>query len=254
MISLQSPSVRRCLAAIVSPTILFLSGWSSAPERFVSPAAGHISVNFPQSSSDRGAPARTAGAGSRGNTCDSSSEMQAEDASLTALTPQNNILKTVSPNPSLYLYVPPVKEKEAVFQVIDKQTEEIVYATTLTLNNRTASILKLSLPKDVQLKPDVTYHWGFFIICNPDDELQDEGIEGWIEVASLNAEIEQQLQRLKQDPIAQAKLYAQSGAWNETIALLAKQRDSHPQEWLELLKSVDLPEGVVNHPILDSEN
>lgn len=242
----------RCLVVALSPTILTLSGWSAPQERLSSPTAGQISVNFPQSSSDRSAPARSVGAGSRGSSCDETLELQAGDVPLTALTPQNNILKTISPNPSIYLYVPPAQGREAIFQVINKQTENIVYSTTLTLDHSTAGILALNLPEEIRLKPNVTYHWGFFIICNPDNELQDEGVEGWIEVEPLSTEMERQLKQVEQDPIAQAQLYAQAGAWNETMALVAELRDSNPQEWLELLRSVNLPEAAAKSPVIEA--
>ncbi|MDY7015554.1 MAG: DUF928 domain-containing protein [Cyanobacteriota bacterium] len=203
-----------------------------------------VSLTFP-TGDGRGAPGRTLGIGSRREGCiDPSSAI-----SLTALTPTNNIVKTVAGNPSIYVYVPAVKGKEAIFRVIDKEAEDILYQTTVSLDSL-PGIFKLSLPETVQLRSNVTYEWGFFIQCDPNNPLADEGIEGWLERAELTPEQEREIQQAAENPLEQAQLYAEAGVWNETLAIAVRVRNSHPTAWAELLESVGLAPEIAESPMI----
>ena len=76
-----------------------------------------VSIKFPPTE-DRGAPARTVGAGSRGSTACTNTNTATDNIgnALTAITPENNIETTVAPNPTVYVYVPQVIERTAEFQ------------------------------------------------------------------------------------------------------------------------------------------
>lgn len=152
-------------------------------------------------------------------------------------------------NPSVYIYVPAYEEKEALFRIIDKQAEEIVYETEISLNN-SPGILKLTLPETVQLESNMTYEWGFFVQCDPNDPVADEGVEGWIERTVVAPEIESEIEQAIQNPLQQAQLYAEAGIWNETLALLVQMRDSNPTVWAEFLESVGLTSDIAESPLI----
>jgi hypothetical protein len=207
-----------------------------------------VSVKFP-GGKDLGAPARTSGAGSRGPACGNpNSDAKSIPASsneiktpLTALTPQNNVLTTAVPHPSVYVYIPQAVDKKAEFRVIDIETEQVVHKKTFSLVN-TPGILKVNIPTTVKLKADNTYQWQVLVICNPKDREADKVVEGWIKHTPLTAEQTVKIQTA-QSAIEQAKLYSEFGFWNETLMILdgLRSRNSQAQaEWEELLTSVKL--------------
>jgi Domain of Unknown Function (DUF928) len=204
-----------------------------------------VSLQFP-TGSNRGAPARTTGGASRSTPC----TRQPGKIPLTALTPKNNISKTLAANPSIYIYVPALTNKTALFRAIDKETEEVVYSDTIALPNR-SGILKLTLPETVVLQPDRTYEWAFFVLCNPEDPTADEGIQGWLERTEIAPEQQAKIEAAQQQLLTQAQLYAEFGLWNETLAILAQLRDSNPTEWTELLESVGLNSEIARSSFIE---
>ncbi len=197
-----------------------------------------VAIDFPESSS-RGAPSRTRGAGSRGP-CNLIIEEKL-GVNLTAVMPKNNIGTTVSPNPTVYLYVPKSSKQNAEFAVYDwtNRVREPIYTTNISLP-QSAGIVKVNLPKNVELQPNNTYVWHFGIICDPDQRSLDYYINGWLKRTSLTPQVEAKLKELQEKPLEQAKLYAESSVWSETIATLEKSRVAYPNAWKELLQSVGL--------------
>jgi Domain of Unknown Function (DUF928) len=234
----------RIWTVILSATTLTLSSGLS-PAIAQSLPTAQASLRFP-TGGDRGAPQRTTGPASRRESCSS----QQQTIPLTAITPTNNVVKTIAANPSIYIYVPALTDKQAIFNVIDQQAEEVVYRTTISLNN-SPGILKLSLPATVQLRPNKTYEWGFFIQCDPNDPIADEGIQGWIERTALSTDKESEIQQSKQSPLKQAQLYVEAGVWQEAIAILAELRNSNPVPWTELLESVGLEPEIARSPWIE---
>ncbi|NER06639.1 MAG: DUF928 domain-containing protein [Okeania sp. SIO3C4] len=194
-------------------------------------------VTFPPTAS-RGAPSRTRGAGSRGP-CNPI--IKQELSNLTAVVPENNIGTTVSPNPTVYLYVPKSSKRKAEFALFDwtNRIREPIYKIGVSLPE-SAGIVKVSLPKTVELKPNNTYIWHFGIVCNREERALDYYINGWLERTTLKPEIEAKLKQLQEKPLEQAQLYAESSVWSETITTLEKSRITYPNAWRELLKSVGL--------------
>lgn len=223
------------LGIVLSPTLVIFPSFTSETRAQLSPQF-EVSVTFPPAS-DRGAPPRSRGAGTRGPGC--GNNMMDTGTSLTALMPENNVATTVSPNPTVYLYVPKRIEKEAEFVVFDLTNRKIIYDTTFALD-RTDGIVKVTLPETIELKSGNDYLWHFGIICNPNDPSQNEVVQGAIERVSLSVDQEAQIE--KAQPLDRAKFYAEAGVWNEAIAIVAQMRDSHPAEWAELLDSVGLGE------------
>ncbi len=195
-------------------------------------------IEFPPTSS-RGAPSRTRGAGSRGP-CNPIIEDKS-GINLTAVMPEDNIGTTVSPNPTVYLYIPKSSKQNAEFAVYDwtNRVREPIYKTSLSLP-KSAGIVKVSLPKTVELEPNNTYVWHFGIICDANQRSLDYYINGWLQRTSLTPETEAKLKEVQKKPLEKAQLYAESAVWNETITTLEKSRQAYPNAWKELLQSVGL--------------
>ncbi|NEQ39704.1 MAG: DUF928 domain-containing protein [Okeania sp. SIO3I5] len=207
-----------------------------------------LAVYFPESDS-KGAPSRTAGTGTRGP-CSLTKEEKLE-VNLTAVMPKNNIGTTVSPNPTVYLYVPKTSKQNAEFVVYDKsdRTGKPIYTSNISLPE-SSGIVKVSLPKTVELQPNNTYIWHFGIICDPNKPSLNYYLNGWLKRTSLTPKIEAKLKELEEKPLEQAKLYAESSVWNETITTLEKSRVTYPNAWKELLQSVGL-EKIADSQIFD---
>ncbi|MDY6783977.1 MAG: DUF928 domain-containing protein [Cyanobacteriota bacterium] len=229
-------SLERFAIASLATTLLLSAGTSA-----IAQSAARVQFRLPPGGDRSGAPNRTVGAGTRGREGCSSDE---SPLPLTALAPTNNVIKTVAGNPSIYLYAPAFKDKEAIFRLIDLETEETIYQVEIPLSD-TSGILKLSLPDTVELQANATYQWGFFVQCDANNPIADQGIEGWVERTELTPQTESEIQQAASDPLNQAQLYAEAGIWNEAIALVAKARDSDPTAWVALLESVDLPPEIV---------
>ena len=196
-------------------------------------------IKFPKSGEKAGAPARTRGAGSRGP-CNPIVDKKL-GVNLTAVMPEDNIGTTVSPNPNVYLYIPQSSKQKAEFALYDwtNRVREPIYKTTVSLP-QSAGIMKVSLPKTVELEPNNTYVWHFGIICDPSQRSLDYYINGWLKRTSLTPEVEAKLKEAEEKPLEKAEIYAESAVWNETITTLEKSREAYPSAWKELLESVGL--------------
>lgn len=214
-----------------------------------------VSLRFPRGQ-NLGAPPRTSGAGSRGPACGNiatnpQSQVNPGDMTsdqtaipLTAITPADNILTTAAADPTIYVYVAPAADKQAQFRLVDIEQQQIVYQTNLSLVD-TPEILKVSIPKTVNLKENYLYQWQVLVICNPENREADKVVQGWLKHTPLTPEQALQIQQVKPNSLEQAKLYSQFGFWHETVMILDQLRKNNPQaqtEWVELLDSVDLKE------------
>jgi hypothetical protein len=193
------------------------------------------------------------------------------------VTPINYKVKTLLPNPTLYVYVPETKASSAEFIVVDENGDEI-YDTTLALKN-TPGIVSVSLPDTVTLTPGKEYTWQFAVVCNPKNRDRDEFVRGLIlptTVDLLSEEIRQEtgwvltpqekemlnpdelrknLAQLKTNPQEakillqeQAQEYSEVGVWSETLTIVTQLSQAFPDdcnlanERKELFESVELNE------------
>lgn len=174
------------------------------------------------------------------------------DLPLTALTPIDNVVTTVSGNPSLFWYVPPTQARIATFAVFDHERNR-VYRTLLPLQSR-SGVMKLSLPSTVSLEPGKNYKWQLTLICSAANLQQDVLVEGTIKRAQLTSEQQEQLAQAKQS-IDKAQVYADAKVWQETIAILDQLRRERPNDpdiaenWKELLESVELT-AIADKPLI----
>lgn len=205
------------------------------------------SVAFPPASR-RGAPSRTAGGGQRGSEC-----VNQDNPPLTVLAPADNLGTTVAANPTLYWYIPQTQAKSAQFVVFDQQEDE-VYQTKLGLKG-VSGVVKLSLPETVSLTPGKRYRWVLSLNCSTKDKFMNPFVMGNLQRTELSDRDKTKLAATK-EPLKQAEVYAGARIWQETLTLVAQQRQIRPNDpnvmvaWKELLKSVEL-DAIVNEPLLD---
>ncbi|EDZ95683.1 protein of unknown function DUF928 [Limnospira maxima CS-328] len=226
----------RTLLTAIASTILAIA----------TPLSMTTALEFPQGPS-RQPPQSTAGGGTRGNattmvdgTCDNNSDF------LIPLLPIGyEVLKTASPNPTFFLYVPKTKAEKAEFLVLDSQGRDVYVGSFATPAQ--GSIMKISLPETVSLRVGETYTWQFSLFCDPNQRDLDESITGAIERIELDDEHKARI-AAETDPIDQATLYAEQQMWPETLLIALGLRETHPEIWEQLMESVGLKD-IASEPI-----
>ena len=227
------------LAVVLSPALVTLSGFSSV--RAQSHRGELVALNFPAAPRNIGGPRSTAGGGVRGNgneTC-----IQGESP-LTPLMPTHDIVKTVTPNPEFFMFVPKNSAKSGEFVIVDGNGND-VYLSTFDLSED-PGVVKVSLPANTDLEIGQVYDWQFSLICDPSDRQADVFVQGQIQPTELTAEMQTQLDQAQ--PLDQVQLYVDQSLWNEAVSLLAQVRNSNPTEWQGLLKYVGL-ENIAAEPL-----
>ncbi|MGD2182522.1 DUF928 domain-containing protein [Lusitaniella coriacea] len=200
-----------------------------------------VSVNFPQSGSAGSTPSRTAGGGVRGS--GSSCVTKGKDAvPLTVLMPTSNVGTTFQSDPKLFVSIPKTTAIVAEVAILDEDFNEIYVESDFPLPEQLAQnpgIAQFDL-KGANLQPNQTYIWTFALICDSRDRSRDILVEGQFQRLELDSESKAEIGQ--KTTLEQAKFYASQGVWIETIDLLSALRQSHPEEWNELLNSVGLEE------------
>lgn len=241
IIQQNSTKIWKSFLKLLSPTLIILS---SVPVQVSAlPTSGTLlSLKFPPET-DRGAPTRTAGGGTRGD-----EEQFCTDGKtpLTAFMPtRKNVGITTASNPTFLFYIPKTTAKVAEFVLVTEGGEDI-YITNFNLPEN-SGIVQFELPENIALQPNQYNQWQLALICNPKDRSDDEFIQGFIQRTELSEPVKQRLETA--DLVEQAEIYAQEKVWNETIQIMAQLRDSQPAAWKELLKSVGL-EKFVSEPFV----
>lgn len=172
--------------------------------------AGQINVSLAQpktkpSGSDSSVPISSRGGGSRG-LCDGLGfDENSAWHSLIAITPDaNNVVTMPIDQANLYVYVPGFVGEEmgatAFVQVVDTETMDldarqgIITKSQRFQINTNNTIARLVLPGSLNLTSTTEnseiqrYFWQLIIICDPNDELADRYIEGWLQpIVATNA-------------------------------------------------------------------
>jgi hypothetical protein len=189
------------------------------------------------------APASTTGGGTRSE----------ELLQLIPLIPQTKIGRTVAARPTFFVYVPPTSSKQVFFSLQD-ENRNVHYQTTLKMSGQ-GGIVRVTLPADApELEIGKNYMW-FFATIEPGDILRPDshGVSGWVkrvEPPTNSAE------NSSLTPLKLATLYAESGIWYDTVAVLGAAKQAQPgdatlaAEWKELLEQVGL-KGIATQPIID---
>ncbi|BAY15517.1 hypothetical protein NIES21_13340 [Anabaenopsis circularis NIES-21] len=174
---------------------------------------------------------------------------------LMALTPTfDPMQRTTAANPSFLFYVPQTSAPVMELVLSDDQ-DNVVYQQTLPTPTK-AGIVSLNLPEksDVpSLKVGKTYHWDFSIICDRSDRQLDYIVSGSIQRIAPDAALMTELKKVK--PEEQAAIYALSGFWEDSLAILSELRKSSPNDltikndWEDLLRSGGLEE-ITQEPLV----
>ncbi len=199
----------------------------------------------------RGKPRDTAGGASRdGGVCPQDSN--ATGSSVTLLSPATYDGLTWEEYPTLLVYVPQTSAQKAVFVVKD-ETEDYYHQKTIPISG-TAGIVSIKLPADAPpIEIGKNYTWSFVMICGEAISPNSPRVEGQIRRVEANPELSAQMKNLS--PLERAALYGKNGVWYDTIASLAEQRRSQPNDatlsasWENLLTSVGL-EAIATKPLL----
>ena len=172
------------------------------------------------------------------------------------LLPPTKLGRTVAGHPTFFVYVPQGTPKQIFFS-LQSTDRKHHYQTTFDISGK-QGIISFTLPADApELEVGKDYLW-FFATIEPGQILQpgNYGINGWIKrvpppaIASLKEKL---------TPLEVATLYAESGIWYDTLALLASARRSQPEnqtlvsEWKALLQQVGL-ENLAAIPLVELYN
>jgi hypothetical protein len=161
---------------------------------------------------------------------------------------------TVQPYPTFLVYIPKLNSnlKYAQFSLKDQEDKEI-YKSYFILNT-SHQIISISLPNEAGLIPleiGQDYQWNLSLFTDPVDtttlKMIGSGLIRRVE-PSLQLKYQQPLARTfdKQARINQARLYAESGIWYDSVAMLAQLYREYPrdleieQDWETLLQSAKL--------------
>ena len=239
------------LTIITSFTSLFIPIIAhSLPFLLESRTEYHLSVKFPQLPEEEQAE-NTVGGGKR-DSCRAK-------APLTAIAPKNNIITTLSSNPTLYWFIPEINAAKAEFILVDSEGNDVYVQEIESVTK--SGLVKLTIPKSINLESEASYEWKFLLICstgngNSDLVLGIESIGGRIQLVKLTQEQQDKLDNIADSPksatqlVAKASLYAEYRLWQETITTLQELRKLEPdlgmKEWSELLNSV----GIENQEIV----
>ena len=259
----QNIKYRGLLGLVMSSIIVSFSGLQLAKAELIPELL--ISVYFP-GGVKRPPTEKTKGGGTRGTFCVTKNDLKEDDLKnylipLMPRIPTENYDgttiyagTTVSTNPQIFVYVPKHEANLAEFVISDSNKEsgeKKLYPITQYNISDTSGIVKLNLPKNVNLTTNQEYTWTFTIICDPLDRSADEFVKGTIEKIEISSDLRNSLENAT--PLQQAEIYAKAKIWNDTIALVADLRTSNPAEWeaewKELLESVGL-EQIASEPFV----
>ncbi|MBE9005827.1 DUF928 domain-containing protein [Fortiea sp. LEGE XX443] len=177
--------------------------------------------------------------------------------SLKALIPAFDLprtTRTTAANPTFFFYVPQTSAPVMELVLSDEQ-DNIVYEVTLPTPNK-AGIVSLNMPVKPtvpSLKVDKTYKWYFSLICDRRERQLDFVVFGSIERIAPDATLKTALEKVK--PEEKAAIYALSGFWQDSLAILSELRKSSPNDmtikndWEDLLRSGGLEE-ITQEPLV----
>lgn len=154
------------------------------------------------------------------------------------LTPnKDNFVKTVSPQPEFFVYIPPTKAKLLQFILKDETGNEIDNQEIPI--SQSDGVISINVGNKTNLEMGKKYTWEIFLVCNPMVINTSNYTKGSIERVTLEENIKKEL-LANEDILKQAQIYANNNIWQDTISLVASVQASQPQEWQQLLTSVGL--------------
>lgn len=209
-----------------------------------------LSLKFPAGPAGQSAPNTTGGGGTRsGGVCVKSED---KNTPVSALVPAfMTSPQTAAQRPTLYFYIPPNNSYQGELTLTDIVAQTTLVRQGFTLNPE-GGILAVTLQPKTPLQAGQDYRWSLRIICNPEQRSNDQYLKGNLSVAAAPAFLAQAVPFLNQSPgmplkpeqaqtvLKLAQAYASQGIWLDSLHLTALIRQSNPQDWRELLESVNL--------------
>lgn len=218
-------------------------------------ASGTIAPTFAQNQNESSRsefPGRRVGGGTRDNYCEANSR------ALVALNPVNNLGITASDNPALYFVLPDLENTYAVSFLLQDQTGNIVYKTTVETPNtqrqnsqnpntqrpNTRQFMEIALPENILTK-NQDYQWRFELACNP---FPNVILSGWLRrvTAAHSVDPSGVTAASLTHQLEQVEMYQASELWNDAIAAMVTLYQAHPHHpevqtaWTELLEALKL--------------
>lgn len=201
-----------------------------------------VSLKFPELPEETAAD-NTVGAGKR-DSCGG-------DIPLTAIAPKNNVITTLSKNPSLYWFIPETNAAQAEFILVDSEGNDVYVKEIKSVTK--SGLVKLTIPKSIKLQSDTSYEWKFLLTCTVEKNnlvLGINSVGGQIQLLQLTNEQQEKLDEISDcsksttQLLEKASLYAEYRLWQETLETLQELRQLEPDlgmtEWSELLNSVGI--------------
>jgi hypothetical protein len=211
-----------------------------------------LSLKFPQTQENVGAPRTTSGGGVRsgGGQC---LNVSSGALPLQGLIPNGLVkLQTTSQTPTLFFYFP--ENKGYVGEIaLENILGEKIYKNQVKLTPQ-AGIISATLIPNTVLEANEVYDWSLRIICDPGEPSQDIFLKGSFEFIDRPTSLPQIPQSLSAHSLvapmttatpetatmalAIAEKYAEQGLWLDSLNLMSFVYPSQPQEWDEFLASV----------------
>lgn len=174
----------------------------------------------------------------------------AHDEAVTAAEPDKKLVffgSTVSERPTFLAYVPQTKARQINFLLQAQESEDewrVIYEKTIEIDGN-PQIISIKLDNTVTpLAIGKNYIWDFTTICDPIDRSSNPTTSGITQRLELSPTLSNRLSKavMRDRP----NLYAEDGAWLDSLATLAQLRCNKPTDatlradWSELLRAMEL--------------
>lgn len=210
---------------------------------------------------------RSRGGAIRGN-CAMVNRNAGDESNLIALIPKSNVGTTVAAYPTFWFYVPkfwflptegfstsaklvPVTVGE--FMLLDEQGLPVLKQSISIRLPEQPGFSRFTLPEDPSfwlpgksLEVGKRYNWFFSVVCDANQPAKNPTVKGWVERVAPPANLKEQLQQV---PVGDRyRVYVENGDWYESLTLLAENRATARESWLEVLTQLGLSQ-TANAPI-----
>jgi hypothetical protein len=179
-------------------------------------------------------------------------ESASANKSVKAIVPSTNIGLTVTPHPSIFVYIPQTNAQKGFFSIQDEESN-YYYQTSITLPKQ-SGVIEVSVGSEVPaLEVGKNYKWSLAMICNQYLEPDSPFVTGWIRRVEPNKTVAS-ISQSKISLDAATKLAA-NGVWYDTVFTIVKLRKLQPSNqnlaisWQRLLESAKL-NAIAQEPLL----
>jgi len=196
----------------------------------------------------QGLPGRRVSGGTRSD-C-----MAHNQAPIVALTPHNNLSKTMRDRPSLYFVVPALTNDYSLdFSIRDSNGNRFYEKSFSTHENQ--GIMEVQLPPQ-SLQANQDYRWSLAVMCDAQDTSQMDVLSGWMrqvepemssQQAPVSSEVDYAATELNvEEGLAIAQAYQSDELWSDAVSVLVSLRQQHPDNdnvyhaWNQMLQALNL--------------